>query len=465
MKISKRRNTIAALLILVFLLGSWSDTDPTKKAKKIEASQQRSGDPQKGKDYLLNGNYLNSGIPFDIYNSFNANKPQKLIDRTGDNENVPPQFNTVRAENNTKVIAPNCLTCHSEYINGKFIIGLGNNTFDYTQNLASITPFVSMAIVNKYGIDSPEWHAFEPFKVASEKINPELQTEVRGVNPADKLTSALVAHRDPVTLEWSDEPLLAIPDQTIPTDVPPWWVLKKKNAMFYTAIGRGDFSKFLMASSLLTLKDSTQAAEIDKSFPDVLSWINTLEAPAYPFVVDQTLAQRGQRIFELNCSKCHGNYSGKEDYPNLLIPLDVIGTDPALSDAYTKGTYSTFINWYNKSWFTKGAHPGKLVIEEGYVAQPLDGIWATAPYLHNGSVPTLDVLLNSKSRPEYWQRSFNSMDYDSISVGWKYKTLSTKEDVQTYDTNLEGYGNKGHEFGDDLSDQERRAVIEYLKTI
>ena len=106
------------------------------------------------------------------------------------------------------------------------------------------------------------------------------------------------------------------------------------------------------------------------------------------------------------------------------------------------------------------------MFSKGYVAPPLDGIWATAPYLHNGSVPTLDDLLKSSQRPAKWSRTFdNTADYDAVKIGWKYKVETTKSNTKTYDTTQLGYGNQGHIYGDKLTAEERKAVIEYLKTI
>ena len=160
---------VGALFLIIILMPSWDDSDPSKKGKKIPEYTQRSGDPAKGKSYLLNGDYVSSGIPYSIYKTFNQGQNENLLNREGDNANVPPQFNVVKIEDGTKIIAPNCLTCHSDYINGEFIVGLGNTTFDFTQNLAAVTPFMSMAILNKFGEDSKEWRAYEPFKKASEK--------------------------------------------------------------------------------------------------------------------------------------------------------------------------------------------------------------------------------------------------------------------------------------------------------
>jgi hypothetical protein len=87
-------------------------------------------------------------------------------------------------------------------------------------------------------------------------------------------------------------------------------------------------------------------------------------------------------------------------------------------------------------------------------------------------VPTLRALLDSKTRPTYFRRSFHSDDYDQKNVGWNY-TVETKgkdafsggDRVNLYDTTLPGYGNGGHTFGDALSDADRDDLIEYLKTL
>ena len=256
---------------------------------------------------------------------------------------------------------------------------------------------------------------------------------------------------------------LNIPDEVIPTDTPPWWLLKKKNAMFYNGFGRGDFGRFLMASNLLTTNDTTESRRVDEHMPDVLAYIYSLKPPKYPKPINQTLAAKGKVLFESNCSACHGTYGEDVSYPNYLIPASVIQTDSALY----KSNYSSqqFVDWFNKSWFTQGDHPAKLEPFVGYVAPPLDGIWVTAPYFHNGSVPTLEGVLNSKVRPKFWSRDFDKPQYDYDKVGWKYVIESKAASTSTYNTTLLGYGNYGHYFGDALSEKERKAVIEYLKTL
>ena len=163
------------------------------------------------------------------------------------------------------------------------------------------------------------------------------------------------------------------------------------------------------------------------------------------------------------CAKCHGSYGGGEKYPNLLIPESVIGTDSLLYKSNYQS--SQFVAWFNSSWFAQGDHPARLEPFSGYIAPPLDGVWITAPYLHNGSVPDLETLLNSKARPRYWSRDFDKPLYNYDNPGWKYTAHAAPEGTTVYNTTLPGYGNYGHNFGDRLSNHERKAIIEYLKTL
>ena len=290
-----------------------------------------------------------------------------------------------------------------------------------------------------------------------------MTTKVRGVNAANRLTAILVAHRDPNSFVWNPVAGMDLPDEVVPTDVPAWWMLKKKHAMFYTGLGRGDFGRFLMASNLLTVTDTSESREVDNHISDVLAYINSIEPPKYPRNINKSLARSGEAIFIKNCSKCHGKYGSEEKYPNYLIHESVIKTDSMLYKSNMQNPQ--FVEWFNKSWFTKGDHPARIETFNGYIAPPLDGVWVTAPYLHNGSVPTIEAVLNTGLRPRYWRRNFDNPSYDYQKLGWQYQVESQPGGSTVYNTELPGYGNYGHDFGDKLSDQQRKAVIEYLKTL
>lgn len=427
------------------------------KPVPIPASKQRSGNAAEGYKYLTTGDYVKGGIPYDFFKMGNYSKV--LLKREGLNEKVPHDFTVVKATNGENLVAPNCMQCHAQVFDSTLYIGMGNTFIDFTTNLQMTgQAFVMMERLLK---NSPtKYAASQPFLEVMKTITPGITTKVRGVNAADRLTQILVAHRDPETFRWVSAPSIDIPELVVPSDVPAWWLLKKKNAMFYTGFGRGDFGRFLMASNLLTVNDTAESREVDNRISDVLAYIKSIEPPRYPHPIDEALAEKGRIVFNSTCSKCHGE---PDDYPNLLIPASLIKTDSLL---YTSNYQNpAMINWFNKSWFAKGDHPARLEPFRGYIAPPLDGVWVTGPYLHNGSVPTIAALLNSKIRPKYWQRDFNAGKYDYDNLGWVYTAVDKPGGNTVYNTELPGYGNQGHYFGDKLDEEERTAVIEYLKKL
>lgn len=429
----------------------------------IPASGQRSGEADAGYIYLTTGAYISSGIPLQIYKTVYGNVSTNELGRSGENANIAYDYTAVTAPNGVQVVSANCLQCHAQKLNNTLVVGLGNSLSDFTTDQSTQVANLDLAVKFIYGNHSPEWEAYAPFRRAILAVGPELVTPVRGVNPADKLAAVLAAHRNQTDLVWRDTPGLTIPAGVVPTDVPAWWLMKKKNAMFYTATGRGDMARFMMASSLLTLTDTAEAREVDRHFTDVMAYIQSIEPPVYPENIDPVLAAKGKEIFTQTCRGCHGTYGDSVSYPNLRVELATIGTDPLLSSSnYSE---SAFIAWYNGSWFGKNPNQAQLVAEGGYIAPPLDGIWATAPYLHNGSVPDLETLLNSSARPTYWRRTFDNSDYNYETIGWNYTAETNQTDSKTYNTTLEGYGNQGHTFGDVLSEADRKALIEYLKGI
>ncbi len=458
-----KKLTWLTLIVLLMLsstafVAHWSDEKPVR----IGASKQRTGDAKKGYDYLVNGDYVKGGIPYNLF-ILGMGKASNHLERTGLNARLSHEYTAVKAFNGEILAAPNCMQCHAQVFDGKLIVGLGNAGVDFTKGQKMNVKNISLLETFVKSRSAKEYEAALPFFTVTKAIAPFLHADVPGVNTADRLAALLVAHRDPVTFQWNSTPSLPIPDEVIPTDTPPWWLLKKKNAMFYNGFGRGDFGRFLMASNLLTVNDTSEARVVDNHMPDLLAYIYSITPPRYPHKIDTLLAESGKVIFEIGCSGCHGKYGAAAAYPNLLIPQSIIKTDSALYNS----NYSNpqFVSWFNGSWFTQGDHPASLQPYKGYIAPPLDGIWITAPYLHNGSVPNLEALLNSKIRPTYWSRNFAKPEYDYEKVGWKFEEAAAAVDGVTYNTTKRGYGNYGHRFGDKLNGNQRKAVIEYLKTL
>jgi hypothetical protein len=244
----------------------------------------------------------------------------------------------------------------------------------------------------------------------------------------------------------------------------------------------------------------------------VASFINTVPAAPYPFALNYEKAQQGWEIYKKQCYDCHK--------PGNRRVYKELGTDMNRALAVSQpGAYETFLKAFEigvrgplcstipkNSTFTyrtgRKSQPlaqAKPCLEpagtifpdrskpqtQGYLASNLDGVWSTAPYLHNGSVPTLRHLLNKKLRNEAKQFVRGSLIYDQVNLGyeWRPKNINRAMEPTTflYDASRDGLSNKGHDqyelkvktpagsrtYQLDYSDdpEELEALLEYMKTI
>ncbi|WP_348675182.1 hypothetical protein [uncultured Abyssibacter sp.] len=309
--------------------------------------------------------------------------------------------------------------------------------------------------------------------------------------------------------------------------------------------------------------------------PEINRWAESLKAPAYPFPVDTALAEQGAVLFhELDlwaperdnsvrapegngsCAGCHGAYAPRyvndpdylatpllEGMAGYIVPLEIIGTDERRVLTNTEGMQQAGADNFFGYPPTKGSEEDcgpqnqerlRGDRELGYLAQPLYGVWASAPYFHNGSVPNIWEVLKPEDRYPIWRRKsapkpagspysvvmgFDTnlqRAYDTEKLGWDYDrinctfyppmvqpefncsiwnieqtpypqqalnsyyasitgawnisyppivTQSDMENRKIMNTHLYSQGNAGHEFTSVLTDAERRAIIEYLKTL
>jgi hypothetical protein len=206
----------------------------------------------------------------------------------------------------------------------------------------------------------------------------------------------------------------------------------------------------------------------EAAFEDIFAWINSVEPPKYPFAIDQGLVQRGRIVYLTNCATCHGTYGAGENYPERVVGVSEVGTDPVRARDFPV----PFERHLGASWVGRDGQTPIYFDVNGYIAPPLDGIWANAPYLHNGSVPTIWDLLTPASRPAIWSRTDSS--YDQQKLGLETKAFDKVPDDATtgekkrryYQTSLRGLNNQGHQYpAQGLSADEKRALIEYLKTL
>jgi mono/diheme cytochrome c family protein len=349
-----------------------------------------------------------------------------------------------------KGIATDCLLCHAGRVAGKTIIGLANSSMD-PQAL-----FDELFAADAFPIKSPVKLSY-----------------VRGTIDPVSPVAFLMEFRDLDLNYGRSGPLPKF--EHVSSDPPAWWLLKKKKTRNWMGLIDANSIRVDMPNILSPFNTGAYIRKQEPAFADIHKFILSLEAPRFPFPIDQSKAQTGREIFNQHCARCHGTYGDNASYPNKIVSLDTIGTDPLLAESITDKA----VEHFNNSWLgrEKGADGKPIQARQslGYQAPPLDGIWATAPYFHNSSVPTVYHVLNSKARPKIFTRSFGTEveDYDAVKLGLKFAPLahgaaakmSAVERRKIYDTTLPGQANTGHTFGDALTEQQRVAVIEYLKKL
>lgn len=248
-------------------------------------------------------------------------------------------------------------------------------------------------------------------------------------------------------------------------DAPPWWQFSRKTHMYIDGFADKGH-KGLMQFMLTRQNGPERFREWAADFEKVYQFISQVKPPRYPLQIDQTLAMRGEVVFNQNCASCHGTYGDQSEYPELNVPIDEIGTDRARWESLTP----TYRKHYGDSWFADYGQQATLHSPEGYIAPPLDGIWASAPYFHNGSVPTLWHVLHPSERPLRWRRTEQGLD--TRRIGFVFETfektpldLSSFDRRWYFDTTQFGKSKDGHLFPDSLSEEDKASVLEYLKSL
>jgi mono/diheme cytochrome c family protein len=346
-------------------------------------------------------------------------------------------------------VATDCLLCHGSAVAGRTVVGLGNSTMDlagFFGDMLAAGPPVNL-----------------PFRVSY------VRGTIDPVSPAAFLSSLRDA-------EINLQPQIGLDYyRDLCSDPPAWWLLKKKRTRDWTGAVDARTARIDMITLLSPFNSGAFVKKQEGVFADIHAFVMSVEPPKYPFPIDAQRAERGGALFAEHCVRCHGTYGPQWTYPNKLIPLDKIGTDPRLAESFSERN----VRHYNASWFARETGPdGKPFLVSDtrcYQAPPLDGVWATAPYFHNGSAPTVYHVLNSKARPKVFTRSYRTgeEDYDAVRLGWRVTVLAKPpaadlpefERRKVYDTAQPGRGNGGHTYGDDFTEDERLAVIEYLKTL
>jgi cytochrome c2 len=248
------------------------------------------------------------------------------------------------------------------------------------------------------------------------------------------------------------------------SDMEPVWNQRPRQGMSLHWDGLNTNHTEVVLSS--ALGDGTTKKWVDRdvqnrrngsSLQRIQNYLMDVQAPKYPFPLDQQRASEGKNIFDRNCASCH---AFGQQRTGTVIHVDEVGTDRHRLDMWTAEAARAY-NAYGQghAWkfnaFTK---------TPGYVAMPLDGVWLRAPYLHNGSVPSLwDLLEIPEKRPQVFYRGYDV--YDPQKVGFITEGSEAEQAGFRHETSVPGNDNGGHLYGTDLSPAEKEALIEYLKTL
>jgi hypothetical protein len=408
---------------------------------------------------------------------------------------------------------------------------------------------------------------FGKFQRGATSLIPLAANKVRGTG--DILLYPAIAALDFDRAEHINESVILSSSQGS-VDYPVWWNVGHRARRFHDGSFAMDDARPVMGFFMPIFRESSwldiEAGRqwIEERDQDVQLWIDALTAPVYPAPVDLPLAMAGAVLFHeknlwepaLNnpvkppdggngsCAGCHGAYAPRyvrdarflarselEGVASYIVPLDVIGTDPARRDSLNGRLKETL----EYSWWGYGTKDEKGACfggdtPSGYLAPPLYGVWASAPYFHNGSVPNVWEVLKPSERKEIWRRvstpppadepkAFTGYDtrlaraYDFEKLGFRYDALAcgnrfldpeldctdveeetnpiikaileggagtfwftwniapqpltqdALEKRKIYNTHKYSQDNHGHAFTAVLTDAERRALLEYLKTL
>jgi len=459
-------------------------------------------------------------------------------------------------------VSPNCFLCHSSYINGQFVPGIGNTRVDLklflndlifknkAENIKSLSTLTNrIKEIYKKGSEAKSSSFINRsillYSVFDFMLDPTRQSLAAGHTNPWSFAEYLVSWRDENMDYWTPKPSLegltgrGFKSAQVVLDPMPWWQLKYKNYINWDGLMKKS-GRVIVQASLSPGRNGNQIRDMDGLFTQIYDEIHKMDPPEYPKLKGLSLDKisRGEQAFNKYCSECHGKYSErgvyyrnptdfrdpkKGNYSDEIINWSHINTD----DTRIKGMNLLYINTVEKTWLghyadenyqfrtrkvlsdylnnPKPENPKSVkevknfcaqyygfdctnVINEelkkkvyGYQIPPLWGVWASAPYFHNGSVPNLRAVLFPNERPAKWKLKddpknrntpYTPYIIDNPGLDVELKLDHEPPSTKIYDTTNLGCSNQGHDIKDwnqipskPIPDQIKSDILEYLKTL
>jgi mono/diheme cytochrome c family protein len=246
-------------------------------------------------------------------------------------------------------------------------------------------------------------------------------------------------------------------DETVGTvDLPSLWNQRPRRGLWLHWDGNNDLVEERNKSAAIGAGATPDSLDLP-ALARVEEWILDLKAPPYPASrIDAARSARGRAVYATECASCHD--FGAKDI-GQVTELAKIGTDPERLNSFTRELVAK-MNTLGEGKPWRFSHFRKT---NGYANAPLDGLWLRAPYLHNGSVPTLRALLFPETRPAQFYRAYDVYDWND--VGFVSNGPDAAREGVLFDTRLKGNSNAGHVYGQQLTPAQREDLLEYLKTL
>jgi hypothetical protein len=266
---------------------------PWDSGEVLPKGSHEPGDPERGKDILLNGSFMSCGVPWKLWadpslgalaqGALGGADGTTIEGRHGHNTDLPYTLNAFTTADGAEVVNRNCLGCHGGHFDGELVLGLGNAAADFTTSISEGTPeSIPDSALDLLGLTDAEKSNLQKILRFSRVAAERLTMRAVGLNPAEQLTGVLLAHHDQTTLAWSDEPLMPIveptdeegnpiPDARLVSDPPPWWRAHKKHALFYNGMARGDQRGTMALATAVCVDSEEEAQLVDEHLRDIHS--------------------------------------------------------------------------------------------------------------------------------------------------------------------------------------------------